>query len=220
MSAGFTKQLKLLIWDFVVDGEILEKPLGRAVKNDLDSERVEFLRLFIDLLLNSNYMSEETKIYLSDRYITMEGVQLKLEERGIDVNINTVKSKVWNDKKKIITDFGEDLFGDIIRYRDVDMASYMDKLNRLQVKYNNVSILKNIDLNLRLDDTSINKSITEEEFQEFLGIIAPYSKRHRRFISDNIPRSMVGYAMYLLSNNMLFGDDLERKNTLLELLGD
>ena len=150
----------------------------------------------------------------------MEGVQLKLEERGIDVNINTVKSKVWNDKKKIITDFGEDLFGDIIRYRDVDMASYMDKLNRLQVKYNNVSILKNIDLNLRLDDTSINKSITEEEFQEFLGIIAPYSKRHKRFISDNIPRSMVGYAMYLLSNNMLFGDDLERKNTLLELLGD
>ena len=100
------------------------------------------------------------------------------------------------------------------------MASYMDKLNRLQVKYNNVSILKNIDLNLRLDDTSINKSITEEEFQEFLGIIAPYSKRHKRFISDNIPRSMVGYAMYLLSNNMLFGDDLERKNTLLELLGD
>lgn len=218
MSAGYNKQLKQLINDFVVDGEILEQPLGRTIKKELSKERVEFIRLFIDLLLNTNYISDETKIYLSDRYITLEGVKLKLEERGMESNINTIKSKVWYDKNKIIADFGGDLLLNVIGYSDTDITSYMIKLGDLLIKYNNVNLLKNISLDLRIEDTELNTQLDERDFQEFLTIIAPYSKKHRTFLSENIPKNMVGYAMYLLSNNLLKGDDLERKKMLLEIL--
>jgi len=218
-EASLSKQLKGLVEDFTDDnGNILDKPKYKNIKTWIQGDRIEFLRQLVDLLLNSKWLKEETKIYIKDRYITKEGVYEKLKYAGKDVNLNTIRSNIHNDMKRIASAFGERFLVNVTEYMNFDITSYKQILADLRAKKSNVKILNNIALKLPPGDSTT--SISQEEFDEFMSIIKPYTKRQMEFISNEISNSVVGYIKYILTSTLLNDVDKQRKEQLMMLLGD
>lgn len=227
--SNFNKQLKEIVSDFMdTEGKILDSPKGKIIKKELSDERIEFLKQFIDLLLNTDFVGEEYKVYISDRFITLKGVYERLKYEALNkgedesrVNFNNVKGKIWYDKNKITSIFSERVLIDIVEY-DGSIEVYIEQLNSLKIKYNQVNLLNNLVLDI---DTTLNTNIqikndiSDEEFKEFINIIAPYSIKHVKYISDNLPKDTLEYVKKILSTSIINGKDLERKEILLTLLG-
>ncbi len=214
---SITRQLKDLISDFVVDGDIMEKQLGKTVKKNLSRYRIQFIVQFIDLLLNTDFISEETKVYISDRYLTLDGARKKI---GGNTNLNTLKAKVWYDKNKIVREFGDRFLVDIIDYNNIDIASYVDKLGKLRRKYYSDIMLKGLALEIKLDDLPAEEveELNDEEFEELINVIAPYSRKHMDYLANNLTRKSIMYMMYILNNYSISNKDLERRKLLMDIL--
>lgn len=221
---GFFKGHKDLMAEFVGNNnKILNKPLGKLIRRDIGSERVDFLRQYIDLLLNSRMLTKETKIYLLDRYITYDGVAEKLgEETGTQINSSTTKAKIWQDKNKIIRAFGERMLVDILEYDNIDFEDYKERLLDAQHKYGNSKLLRNVCL--ALPETPYQTtSISEKDFNDFIDIISPYTRRQMDIVVNDLldPNlQALSYIRYILSSGLLKSIDEKRKERIIELLSE
>ena len=78
-----------------------------SIKN-LSDERIGLLVSITTLLLKTDFMTEVTKTYLSDKYISYKELASKIKlEEGIEINESTLQSRVWADKNKIERYFGK-----------------------------------------------------------------------------------------------------------------
>ncbi len=219
MANNILKQLKELISEFVDNqGVIRETPLGRSIKIELSKDRLDFLRQFIDLLINTDYLTEETKVYIKNKYITAEGVYDELKEKYKDINLNTVKSKIYYDKvNKIVAKFSEKMLADVIEYKNSDITSYKRVLSEIRNKKCGSKLLDNIALKLPKPEASMR--ITEGEFEEFIEIILPYTRRHMQEISNMLNPQVIGYIHWILSSELLTEVDLKHRAKINEILG-
>lgn len=216
---SLSKGLKEVVCDLIdKEGNILERPLYKWIKLDISDERIEFLRQLVDLLLNTKWLNEETKMYLKDKFITKEGVYENLKYSGRSVNLNTIRSNIHNDIKKVASAFGERFLVEVVGYPNSDITSYKKILAEIRMKKSNTKLLDNIALQLpKGDDTT---SVTQEEFDEFISIIKPYTRNQMRFISSELSNSVVGYIKYILSSSLLTDVDKQRREILMMLLED
>ena len=79
-----------------------------------------------------------------------------------------------------------------------------------------------IDLDLETDnknETSDDFDITDDEFDEFLEAIAPYTVKAKEIVSQTIGDEVKGYFNFLCRNSDLSEKDMERLNELKKLLG-
>ena len=218
-NSNFTRQLKEIIAEFVTaEGEILEYPIGRYYgRKQLDSRRLKLLKIFIEILLKTRFLRKETKKYISDKYITIQGVadymtSISNEER----NVNTVQSIIWFDVERIYAKLTKRILVDLVEY-NTGLDEYEERLIKTLAHYSNGNMVYN--LALKLPETITNKTeATDEEFQDFIHCIAPYSPQHMAYLSQNISAEMVGYAKYIISSSLLSEEELERKELLLGLL--
>lgn len=215
-------QLKELVNDYVKEGKILDNPVGRIGRKNLPEEINGFFKRFLDLLLYTNFISEESKRYIKEYYITIGDIVKELdEEQGVKTNTNAVKVKVWRDKKKITESFGEQMLSELLVYKDTkNLKEYNTILANLCRKFNRSSLL---DTNVALDmpDTEVylgEEMVTDSEFNEFIDIILPYTKNQMEYIASNIDKNTLAYCKYILDTNILNARDLERKERLLEIL--
>lgn len=221
MQNGLNKHLKEIIREFVIDEKILSKPKGNIIKHEIGSDRLEFLVKLIDLVLNTKFTCYETKIYLSNYYISISEVCNQLRREGYVVNNNTVKAKIFYDKKKIAQEFGNDIIVDIVERTQVDMKEISDKLNKLRIKYSYPKLLDNILLDIDVEKYLKNEyhQVNDEEFKDLLLILAPYTKNHVRFVGDNLPENTVSYMIGLLIDNPEFmGDEKKKHKEMIESL--
>ena len=217
-DSNFTKQLKELVGDFVsADGEILDYPIGRIGCKKLDDRRIKLLKIFIDLLINTRFTRDVTKLYISQKYITFEGVAEQLQAQGQEICVSSVQSRVFYDKRRIEIHIGGNILVDILEYKNVDLDRYEQKLLDLMVQHSNGYMFQTIALHL--PTPTFTTDLSEEEFEEFFRIIAPFSKNHMKFISDNIDTKALGYCKYIISSNVLTEVDKERRDRVLALLG-
>ena len=220
-NVGYFKQLKELVYDFTdSNGNVLNTPKGRIAKKELDDSIIKCLRRLVILLLHNDMLREETRIYISDLYITYNGVADKLKEKyGKEVNANTVQTKLWNDKGKITRYLGESMLVDLIEYQDIDkVEEYEERLDKAYEKFGNYKVLDNIALELpEITDKLVDK-IEQERFNQFIEIIGPYTKKHMEFISSMLDKDVISYCKYILSTNSLTGEDKDNKEVLKELL--
>lgn len=212
--------LKELVACYTDNGVILDEPTGRLGSLKLNPDVKSFLKQVVVLLMTSRMLCDESKMYLSNRYITYSGVAKELKEtKNIDANPHTVQTKIWYDKGKIIRFFGERMLIDLIDYGNTDkLSEYQKMLEEAQNKYANSGLLSSIDLNMPDTTGAEPNSCDDEQFNDFIRIIAPYSKRHKEFISNNLPVSAVAYCKYLLDSPVLSEKELEHKEMLMELL--
>lgn len=212
--------LKELVSCYTYNGKVLDEPVGRLGELNLKPEIKEFLYRFVVLIMTSRMLCDETKMYLANKYITYAGVADELKsKRKIEVNPHTVQTKIWYDKGKLIRFFSERMLLDLVEYGDTSkLPKYTASLEDAQRKYANSGLLNSIDLTMPSTEGVNPETCTDELFNDFIRIIAPYSKRHKEFISSNLPVSAVAYCKYLLDSPTLSDEEMEHREMLMELL--
>jgi hypothetical protein len=220
MEEKIIKQLKELIYEFVDEsGNIREEPKSKLWKGKLGEHQLNILKKLVFLVLNTRFFSLETKYYIKNRYITLKGVTEKMREDNIEATNNTVRGRVWYDKKRFTKLIGEKVLVDIIEYGS-NLSLYEDKINSQLTKYSLMTKFRD-SIALKLPAVGWVNSIEDEKFEEFLLCIAPYNKLHMRYVQENIPVDCVGYVEYILGSNEegLSEKDLERRNIIIEFMG-
>ena len=218
-ASAFMNQLRVIVLENYKEGKVLDSLTGRYIRKQLDADRLKLMRDLTEFLMETDYISEESKIYLSVPYITYKGVvdEMYIRHNKI-VNLSTVQSKIWYDKGKLVKEFGADMPLDIIEYTNKDVKIYMDKLATLRLKVNKVNILDNVALDFP-KETIYCDSISDEEFEEFLDIIAPYTKKCMGNVVKNIDEKVLGYIRYITTHKCLNDTDKQRYADLKELIG-
>lgn len=218
-SSPLLSQLKALINDFLDSDSItiLSKPKSTYIKKELGLERINVIKDLIDLLLNTDFVSNETQLYIKNKYITYEGISEILLQEGKKIKPSAVSANVWYNKNKIVDTFGEGIVLDLVEYVDTDITSYKELIVDTKIKYSRNNVLDNVAL--KLPEASPTYSINETEYRDFITAILPYTKYHMEAVSEAIPKEAIGYAKWILSSSTLQGEHLQRKEELLELLG-
>lgn len=212
-------RLRDIIGDMVDDNRHVKAlPGGKLGKMNLPNNKIKFLADLIVLLRDTNIITEETKIYIFNKYMTKRGVnEIIRETSGKEVPFNNTASKIQYDHAKLQKLFGENLIYDVLS-KTRNIESYESILDSQYMKYSNSSEIRD-KLIINIPNNCMQREITEEQFQDFVEVILPYIKNQVKFIEDNIDREACGYFNYIISSPNLTDEDKERLNRLKMLLG-
>lgn len=219
--SNFIRELKGLIYEFTDNGAILDQPKSQRYRQKLSERRKKFIREFIHLLLNSNMLSDYTKYYISNKYVTYAGTAQHFNKKGEKKKVNTLQTQVYRDIKKIKRIFNDErIFAKIFEYSNYDITEYEKKLRQAFVHYSD-DCFNNIALNLT-DEVKVVDDISEEELEEFIKEILPYHICHMVQIEENINKRILSYVRGILAvpKELLNEIDIRRREMLLQLLGD
>lgn len=215
--------LKEVVYDFYEDGKVLEEPKFVRLNPNMDQERQLILRDLTELMMKTDFFNEEVKIYISGYLINFNGVVDALElKHNKEFNVNTVRSKIGYMKTKFEKTFGTDMLKDLLIYFNEDVETYKLKVRGELDKSKGIKLADFIDLDLETDnknETSDDFDITDDEFDEFLEAIAPYTVKAKEIVSQTIGDEVKGYFNFLCRNSDLSEKDMERLNELKKLLG-
>lgn len=227
---GTLMQLKRTAADLIDNnGNFRTTPVGLVGSRNLSDERIRLLQSIFSLLRDTKIVCNETKLYIFNRYITMQGVADEMAKLRVgenyspeDVKFNTTKTKINYDRDKIEKIFGVTLLPDIILVTNNGdkIKNYIVLVAEAMGKYGSKDLTKLKDgLALKLEADSLCGELSEEKYQEFLSTIKPYLRSHMKKIEDSIDKSAIGYFNYLLYGTNLAGIDKERLEELKQLLG-
>lgn len=216
-------QLKEVVRCYVSGNKILNNPVGKIGESKMPCEINDFIRKFIDLLLNTNFLTIESKLYIRKYSLNYSGVKEVVNSiNKSPVTISTIKSKILKDQKKIERYFGKNMLTELIGYKYIyNLNEYKKALFKIQVAYSN-SMFLNRALALKLPKTKEytgDYKVTDKEFYDFMDDIVPYLKSSMKFVSLNIiSKDVLAYCRYILDNTELSKEDLQRKNFLVQHL--
>ncbi len=224
------KEIKGVIPDIMdANGNFRTIPIGFVGKRNLSNYRLELLKNFIILLRDTKIINRETRMYLFDQYITVKGVNDRLNAEGESdprferIPYNTTISKITYDRKdKIEKLFGPEFLRDILLSNDKrKLAKCSENLTLAYKKYsdNKNSYLRD-KIALPLSDEPMCNELSDEEFNAFISTILPYLKHHMKSVADGIDEKSIGYFNYILVNPTLSTVDKERLDYLKQLLDD
>jgi len=199
------------------DGSIGRYP-SKKFKRVLSERQLNLLVDILKVVMETDFINEESKKYIRNRFITIEGINEEMrDESGEDISLNTTVSKVMYGKKKIETFIGDRFFVDIIANENIGI--YEERVSSLKVKIHGKSEYRK-NLGIKIPVYDICKEISEEDFNNFVATIAPYSKRQMKFVEDSLDEDACGYFNFLVSENNLVGVDRDRALILESLLLD
>lgn len=216
------KQLRTVINDYYVDDVMLQVPRNYGRYVNIDSERYDLLTDIIFLMLKTSYSGSATKIYLLNPFMNIKGiVHLYNTNNNKALTEQGVYTSIWRDKVKFIKDFGESIIVKLVYDRELDISVYKEKVAELLNEYSQSNLLNEISLNLENDKNIYNEELSDEEFNRFIELIRPYTKRNIKRVENSINESMIGYIHYILNHQSITDIDKDRINILLkEINGD
>lgn len=212
-------------------------------KISLSPARLELLRNICDLVLNTDVVSNYSKLYLKERNIRLKDVvevinranKEKMElvkvktgknieyEVGGEVSYNTVVSKIEYDRKKFEAAVGgSNIIVDILYYPNKSIEHYQVCVSKLMEEYKGDGGARK-KLNLNIERGTYAKEYDGDFMKDYGDILYTYLEATRLRVERELNRNQnfVGYFNYLLSG--IYTDDekvqRDRKN-LLELLND
>lgn len=206
------------------NGNFRTLPIGTIGKRNISTYRLNLLRTFLDLILHTDMLNEETKIYITDKHISIKGVneQINAENTtGKEIPYNTTAAKIAYDRQKIERLIGESFIRDLVLYTNnaAVISVYEGKLLQAMEKYgahDSKGIREAIALDL--DKRLICKEIDDDKFYEFIRNILPYLKTQMKAVADSLDRESVGYFNYLLMSPVLNDNDKQRLNYISRLI--
>ena len=218
-TSGLLKAYKEAVHCLYENGKVLDTPRGRYMNKNLDSDTIDVLRELVRLVIDNKMVTLETRLYISDIYITYKGVADKIQSlTGELPNVNTVQSKIWSDKNKLVRYFGENVFLDLIEYNDKEkLPEYREKIMYAYQKYGNDKVLNNLGINI--PKCAMVSEVNQDDFNDFISAIGPYTKAHMKFVEDNLDRDVAGYCRYILSSSNLTDKDKENKQIIMDMIG-
>lgn len=215
------KQLKLYIYAIRdKNGNYRTVPRGVLKGSNIPSDRLKLLWQFVSLLLDTEFIHKESKVYLSNLGATMKDTRMLLadiEDKDIDsYNEKTIINRIYTDQKKVEQVFGNSVLSDIlygINTGDRVAAIIAGELAKLMPS----SLKDEICLDIKND--CICTELDSERFQQFMETIVPYTKSRMRFVSASLDDEAVGYFNYLIYGKRLTDLDKDRLDTIKNLLG-
>lgn len=215
---GMLKQVIYSMYDN--NGNLRVKFVGSLADIELSEGRVDLLKNITDLVLNTNIISEETKIYLKDRNIKVSQVNEIINERRKEkkeaiekklgnsinydeykeVSVNSTQSKITYDRQRLEKMLGSDILTNIIYQRAYNIEEYQIKVGKLLEKYKNITSLRE-ELVLNLKEDCYNKEYNGDFKQDSIKLLKPYIKSEIKQVEKEINNNLdfVGYFNYLLS---------------------
>lgn len=223
-------QLKEIAGDMIDNnGNFRTIPTGMVGKRNLSNDRLSLLQSLLVLLRDTDIITKETKLYIFERYITIKGVNDKINDRirevgGNDSKLicyNTTSSRIGYDRGKIVKEFGNSIIADIVTLTGNDEILNQHRKNIAQayIRYGNTEG-KDIrdNLALKLDRGCLCTELEEDKFKQFIETIQPYLKSQMDYISSIIDKDSVGYFNYLLFSPVLTEVDKRRLEELKQRL--
>lgn len=212
------RELMNSIYDF--EKETFKKPTGRLKAKELSLDELDRIKRFVKMIVESNFVTEETLIFLSNRDCNFDDVKVILkQEYNKEMKKSTIQSKLWADKNKFIRFFSLNILRELTdsgtnadRLLDID-----ETIDDINVKYAPTNRLNRIAISLdKIQGT--NAKLGDGEFEDFIRLMAPYTRQQMRFVRDSINPNVVDYCRKLLSSYDLSKQEEEHKKLLMDLL--
>ncbi|MBK5240240.1 hypothetical protein [Clostridium sp.] len=219
-----TECTKQICKDYIdEDNNMYEEAKGITAKRNLGKKEQDFLKRYIDFVINTKAISNIMKIYLKGTGSSVASViksynQILPQENQI--NIKAATNKVYNDTKKLLGMFPEDMLSNILsKSSKCNLDLYNKKLNFAIANGSKNKLLDNLMLKLpaRIE---IQEDLSDDDFLAFLDIIAPFFKKHIKYLEENLETKAVGYLQFLMSSNegQLSGKNKDRYKIISAML--
>lgn len=190
----------------------------------ITDRKYEFIVELMHLVMTTGITSENTKNYIKShessvaRFVeNYNSIIVMVAGEEQQLKVGSVQQNVNYDKNKLLDFFPDDIIEKVLYHYEPNMADYEKMLNTAKVKYaHKRKMLDNLSLNIP-SKVACN-TLSSEEFDELISVIAPYTKRQMEFISKNLTNEQIGYLNYLVSAYKLEKEDLERYKRLKYLL--
>lgn len=233
--------LKEVIYDMYDDNGMLRVSLRGELGNRVLSEaKLELLKNICDLVLNTNIISEPTKMYIRDRNIKVAQINEILNDRarekselierikddkkyfevGGKISINTTQSKITYDRKRLEGLLGSDILTNIIYKEKFSIENYQIVVGELLLKYKNIKPVRE-ELLLNIDKDGYMKEYNGDFMNDFHSILGKYVSSEVKRVENelNSNRAFVGYFNYLLSGASCATEKSKKdREKLIELL--
>lgn len=203
------------------NGNKRTKPVGTVANLKLGNRETSFLQSYLDLLVNTDIISKETKVYIGDKFITKRGVtdylNESLSEGETPKNFNTVASKIGYDQTKLSSIFGADMVTKVLTKKaDLDEYSVI-LVSEIQKRGGGKGVAEELVIDLPQD--SVCSELDDDSFDALYTFITPYFRaqmlsRLRELYSIN--KNCMGYFNYLMftPETMLSNEDILRRKKL------
>lgn len=219
---SFTSQLKDVIADFydTSNKKVYAEPKGRYIKKELNKNQIRALKDITRVVMCTDIVSDTYKQYLLMRYGTYKDLADEIEVKcGASFNTSTLQSRVWTNRNKLVQLYGDKCISNIIMYN-----KFIDKYNAISreilFKYvGDENILNSLCIKIDSNVASCN-SITDEQFDDFVDMILPYTKRTVKYLLESLDKDVIGYIKYLMCTSDLSDTDFSRYDRLRKLIED
>jgi anaerobic ribonucleoside-triphosphate reductase len=203
-----------------LNDNLYDKPIGLIGKRNLEKEKNDFLKRYINLIMHTRIVSETTKIYIRSYgsvASTIKHYNSSIPNGAKEKNIKTAQSNVNYDEVKLHRYFPDNMLSRIAYYGTVDIACYNKQLNLAIMDYaKRNKVLDN--LSIRLPRVTLQDTLDEQEFLEFLEMLSPYFKKNIKAVEEELSNEAVGYFLYLLTSGELKPEDKARYKVIKEML--
>ena len=200
------KQTKAVYAAFTdADGNMTKRPHGVLQRKNLPDDHLEFLRRYLEFMMNSKLLNEATKIYIRSPYMTAKGAFNAYNEENPDKArpVATLVSGMDYCRKRVITTvFPDDMLYYVMELpQKADMKHYWDLLHDAMEKYKQDSVLTDA-VTVKLPRRINSIAPTDDEICDFLVAIAPYRKVTIKQCEKDVSAKyadVVGYINYIAS---------------------
>lgn len=225
MAKNLIDESKAWLPKFYNNGEWNDSPTLRFNGRYVEDNVVEFLSDFFHFLLESEFLSKETIIWLTSNMPSVKKA-FELYNTQCDevdtINIMTAQSNIHNDKVKLQKYFDASLIFDIITYPERNLAKAIESLSVVNRKYFNDKEYRQ-SLIIKIPKDFVSKNIDEYSWAVFTETLRKFNKDYIRKIEElktpELTKEMVGYYNYLISSKRLNKEEKERLETIKSLIG-
>lgn len=190
-----------------------EKEVRTVGGYSLSEEKRIILRMLKELVMNTNYFKEDTKIFLFSRYGTNINYN---NSNGCSSNKNTSRSRINYDLLKLKSVLGGDALEIIIKSQNKDLSYYAERINDLIMKTKGKIFLEGF--SIKVPECYIeSKELSQEEIENLKEIVKYGSKKYLRLLEKRMTINQVAYLRYLEKNkDNLSGREKELHAYLME----
>ena len=220
-KSSILSQLKEVIYSmYDINGNLRVKYVGMLSEHKLSEGRNELLKNITSLVLNTNIISEETKLYIKDRNIKYKQVTELINEKramnnelikisndnggiysiGEPISHNSVISKIQYDKLRLEKFLDYDIITNIVFRPNYNIEHYQLVVGKLLAKYNGVESLRD-KLIFNINEENYSKHYIGDFIEEFKDILFIYTKDYVKMVEEKLNKNkdFVGYFNFLLS---------------------
>lgn len=211
-----------------------KEPVGIISNAETSEKNVETLRLIIDIILGSDKIADEVKLFISSESTIREindEINRRIELRSI-VNKKKTSPYSYSNTCKKITDastnfsaiLGLGMIRKLIYNRVEDRDNIDKKIEKLMLSYGNSNGLRNnLAIDIDTDEIGVSAYKNNEDFFDILQTVENYLVQRKAIIQRalNNDRHFVKYFNYLLNSASLSDDSVRQdRERLLKFLNN